>query len=201
VPPADAQKPCDGERGNHQQQPFCPDLSAIMAQTASHGGADRPLLRGICVVVKGDRPNRGHSRGQNRDASRDPDLDRRKPPVAIGTVAEFPRRPDVRVLSETIPLFFIGRNGCRLWIAREAEGRTGGIFLFKRSALRFAERNSAPIGCATMFLADRFELDVENRGNPLAAWLDAALRSVAGLIPAYPPPISIRRKIFNEERR
>jgi hypothetical protein len=167
-----------------------------MAQTATHvGGADRPLLRGICVVVKGDRPNRDQSR-DHCDPSRDPGLDRRKPPAAVGTVAEFPRRPDARTLSEMIPLFFIGRNRRGLWIAREAEARIGGIFLFRRSALRFAKRNSAPIGCATMFLADRFELDVENRGNPLVAWLDALLRGVAGLIPAYPPPIPIRRKIF-----
>jgi hypothetical protein len=42
--------------------------------------------------------------------------------------------------------------------------------------LGFAKTNSAPTGCATMLLAERFELDVENRGNPFVAWLDAALR-------------------------
>jgi hypothetical protein len=118
-----------------------------------------------------------------------------------GTVTEFPRRPDRDVLSETIPLFFIGRNGRGLWIAREAEGRTGGLFLFKQSAVRFAERRSAPIGCATMFLTHRMELDIENHGSPVAAWLDAALRWVVALIPAYPPPIPIaRNRIFGERR-
>jgi hypothetical protein len=168
-----------------------------MVQTATRFDADRPLLPGLCVVVKGDRPNRG----QSRDTSRDPGLDRRQPPLAAGTVAALPRRPDARVLGATIPLFFIGRNGRGLWVAREAEARTGGIFLFRRSALRFAERNSAPVGCATMCLADGFELDVVNRGNPLVAWLDGALRRAARLIPDYPPTIPIERKRVKGERR
>jgi hypothetical protein len=168
-----------------------------MIRQAEHVGADRPLLRGICLVVKSNRP----SYRANRDPSRDPSRDGHKRAAAAGTVAEFPRRPDSGVLSETIPLFFIGRNGCGLWIAREAKGRSGGIFLLRHSAVRFAEKNSAPTGCATMVLADRFELDVENRGNPLAAWLDAALRRAAGLIPAYPPPIPITRNGFKGERR
>ena len=168
-----------------------------MVETGRHLGAHRPLLRGICLVVKGDRPPRAQNRASNQ--GRGPD--RRKRPGATGTVAEFPRRPDPTVLSETIPFFFIGRNKRGLWIVREAEGRTGGIFLLKRSALRFAARASAPIGCATMVLAERFELDVENRGDPLAAWLDKALRYVAELIPAYPPPIPIERRNFKWGRR
>ena len=168
-----------------------------MAETASYGGVDRPVLRGICLVVKGDR----HAGDQDRAAIRHRNLDRRKRPGTSGTVAEFPRRPDCTVLSETIPFFFIGRNGRGLWIVREAEGRTGGIFLFKKSALRFAARASAPIGYATMLLTERFELDVENRGNPLAGWLDHALRATAELIPAYPPPIPIGRKNFKWDHR
>jgi hypothetical protein len=168
-----------------------------MAETTSHLGADRPLLRGICLVVKGDRAAGDQNRGSNRDRS----PDRRKRSGTSGTVAEFPRRPDCTVLSETIPFFFIGRNKRGLWIVREAEGRTGGIFIFKKSALRFAARASAPIGYATMLLAERFELDIENRGNPLAAWLDKALRNLAGLIPAYPPPIPIERRNVKWERR
>jgi hypothetical protein len=180
-----------------------------MTRPAGHIQADRPLLRGICLVVKGNRPSHGAGPGANHGAGpgashgagRDPSRDRRKPAAPAGTIAEFPRRPDSGVLSETIPLFFIGRNGRGLWVAREAAGRTGGIFLFKRSAVRFAQRNSAPTGCATMVLAERFELDVENRGNPLVAWLGAALRGAAGLIPAYPPPIPIGRNKFKGERR
>jgi hypothetical protein len=109
-----------------------------------------------------------------------------------GARTKFPRRPDSGVLSETIPLFFIGRNKRGLWMAREAEGRTGGIFLFRRSAQGFAKRNSAPIGCATMFLAERFELDVENQGNPVVAWLDVALRMTVPVMRTLTPLLITR---------
>ena len=78
-------------------------------------------------------------------------------------VAKFPPRPDPRVLSTSIPLFFIGRNKYGFWVVRAAEGRTGGIFLLKRSALRFAAKNSAPAGCATMFLSEPLRT---RRGKP-----------------------------------
>jgi hypothetical protein len=109
-----------------------------------------------------------------------------------------PRRPNCGVLSESIPLFFIGRNRLGFWVAREAEGRTGGVFLFKRSALRFATRNSAPAGCATMVLNDRLELDVENRGDPVTARLAGIASRVSNLIPKYPPPIPIGRQKFEQ---
>jgi len=113
--------------------------------------------------------------------------------AVTGATAKFPRRPDPRVLSASIPLFFIGRNKHGFWVVRAAEGRTGGIFLLKRSALRFAAKNSVPAGCATMFLSDRFELDVENRGSMLAAGLDAMIRIITA--PAPPPaPVIAGRK-------
>jgi hypothetical protein len=122
--------------------------------------AGRPLLRGICLVVKGSQPPG------------------RRP--ASGTVAaktaEFPRRPSAQTLSESIPLFFVARNENGLWVVREAEGRNGGIFLSKRSAVHFAESRSASIGCATMFPPERLELDVKNQGGAVAAWLDTMLR-------------------------
>ncbi len=118
-----------------------------------------------------------------------------------GTVAKFPRRPDARVLSEAIPLFFIGRNKHGLWVVREAEGRTGGVFLLKRSALGFAKQNSAPAGCAIMFLVESFELDIENQGSRLVMWLEAIRRGWRRLIPEYPPPMQIGRKTFKGERR
>jgi hypothetical protein len=102
---------------------------------------------------------------------------------------KFPRRPDSGVLSESIPLFFIARNRAGLWVAREAEGRAGGIFLFRRSALRFAKRSSGPRGCAIMFFAEHLELDLENRGNQLIGWIGAVLNFLARYIPEYPPPI------------
>ena len=50
-----------------------------------------------------------------------------------------------------------------------------------------------------MIVTERFELDVENRGNPLVALLDAALGSAAGLIPDYPPEIPLGRKNFKND--
>jgi hypothetical protein len=110
------------------------------------------------------------------------------------TVADFSRRPDAGVLSKSIPRYFIGRNRNGLWIAREAEGRRGGVFLSKQSALHFAQRKSAPVGCATMFLAEPIELDTENLGNPLVKWIDAALARLNQFIPAYPPEIPIKAR-------
>jgi hypothetical protein len=140
-------------------------VATMMARRAGRFDAERPLLRGICLVVKGSQQR----------------LDRhyRATPAARGGLAQFPARPNAQTLSESIPLFFIARNGNGLWVAREAEGRTGGVFLFKRSAIRFAENHSAPVGCATMFPSERLELDVDNRGGVLAGWIDAALRMAA----------------------
>ena len=153
-----------------------------MIRQPAHVEARRPPLRGICLVVKENQP-----------------VDRPKPTAPVGMTAKFPHRPDSGVLSESIPLFFIARNRAGLWVTREAQGRTGGIFLFKRSALRFAERSSGPRGCATMFLAEHFELDVENRGNQLIGWIGAVLNVVNRYIPEYPPPIPLLQKKQNGE--
>jgi hypothetical protein len=83
---------------------------------------------------------------------------------------------DPGILSAAIPAFFIGRNKQGFWVARDARGRIGGVFLLANSALSFAKRNSAPTGCATIFPSERFELDLENRGNPLIAPLGSLLR-------------------------
>jgi hypothetical protein len=95
--------------------------------------------------------------------------------------ARLPLRPDPRILSEAIPLFFIGRNKDGFWVARDADGPRGGIFLRKQSTVRFANRSTPPVGCAIMFLSKRFELDVENEGNPLVAQFTAARRLVLQL--------------------
>jgi hypothetical protein len=104
--------------------------------------------------------------------------DRRRQPDAIGATG-FPGRPNSRILSESIPLFFIARNQNGLWVVHEAAGRCCGVFLLRCSALRFARKSSAPAGCATMFLTERFELDAHSHGNALVVWIDAALRMVA----------------------
>jgi hypothetical protein len=87
-------------------------------------------------------------------------------------------RPGAEVLSESIPVFFIGRNRDGFWVARDAEGKFGGLFWRKEGALRFARRHVGPVGCATVFPQDRFELDVENSGNPFVTQTAAAKRLI-----------------------
>jgi hypothetical protein len=98
-------------------------------------------------------------------------------------VIKFPSRPDASVLSATIPLFYIARNGRGLWVAREAEGRSGGLFLSQRGAVHFAKSKSEPAGCATMFFTEPFELDVENQGSRLVADLAATIDVAARRVP------------------
>lgn len=83
---------------------------------------------------------------------------------------------DPGILNAAIPAFFIGRNKEGFWLARDVKGTIGGIFLFASSALAFARRNSWPAGCATIFPSERFELDVENQGNPLIAYFRPLMR-------------------------
>lgn len=85
------------------------------------------------------------------------------------------------ILSDAIPTFFIGRNRTGLWIAREAKGRIGGIFLLKSSALAFARAQSEMARFAMIFPSERFELDLDNEGNPLARHAESLLRISTGL--------------------
>jgi len=97
-------------------------------------------------------------------------------PAGLNATARLLRRPDPSILSEAIPLFLIGQNRDGFWVARSVKGQVGGIFLRKQSALKFADRNALPVGCAKMFLSRRFELDTENKGNLLVARLSATKR-------------------------
>lgn len=107
-------------------------------------------------------------------------MSRRESLAGRSTVINFPKRPDLSVLSQTIPLFYIARNKHGFWVARDAEGQHGGIFLLRRSALRFARDSSAPAGCAMMFLNEALELDLENEGSRnveiVAAGIDVITR-------------------------
>src|ERR1700694_3102842 len=78
---------------------------------------------------------------------------------------------DLGIVSDAIPAFFIGRNKEGFWVARDANGQIGGIFLLKNSAVSFARRISRPAGCATIFPSERFELDLKNQGNPFVTQL------------------------------
>jgi hypothetical protein len=100
------------------------------------------------------------------------------------TTALQPLDPDI--VSESIPAFFIGRNRAGFWVAREARGRSGGIFLFKSSAVDFARARSQGLQCALVYPSETFELDTENRGNPLVAklarWADRAHRRLPDFV-------------------
>jgi hypothetical protein len=78
-------------------------------------------------------------------------------------------RPGPEDLSEAIPVFFIGRNKDGHWVARGADGKSGGLFWRKRAAIRFATKSAWPARCATIFPSENIELDLENQGNPLLA--------------------------------
>ncbi len=93
------------------------------------------------------------------------------------TTAAAPFRPlDPDIVNETIPAFFIGRNRQGFWVARDVNGRIGGIFLFESSAVSFARAKSGAAGCATIYLSEPFELDLENSGNSLAVRLASVIR-------------------------
>ena len=83
---------------------------------------------------------------------------------------------DPAVINASIPAFFIGRDSDGFWLARDAKGENGGTFLLKSSALAFARTVSGRAGCATIFLSERFELDVENHGNQLIEHLKPLMR-------------------------
>ena len=102
---------------------------------------------------------------------------RKQPETADAPTTVAPFRPlDPDVVNETIPAFFIGRNKQGFWVARDVNGRIGGIFLFESSAVSFARTNSGAAGCATVYLSEPFELDLENSGNPLVPQLASLIR-------------------------
>lgn len=92
-------------------------------------------------------------------------------PAASAPIATRFQPLDPGVLSEAIPAFFIGRNSDGFWVARDAKGRIGGLFLLESSALSFVQRKSGPRGCATIFPTERIELDLKNQGNQFATQL------------------------------
>jgi hypothetical protein len=121
--------------------------------------------------ISGRQVPRGSTAATGREGERSGILPTDHPTTLT---AQFqPLDPDV--VSEGIPAFFIGRNKEGFWVARDAKGQIGGIFLLENSALSFARENSRPAGCATIFPSERFELDLENRGNPLIAQLGSLI--------------------------
>jgi hypothetical protein len=93
-------------------------------------------------------------------------------PIDAPATVTAPFQPlDLDIVSAAIPAFFIGRNRDGFWVARDTKGEAGGLFLLETSALAFARRNSRPMGCATIYPLEGFELDLKNKGNPLVAHL------------------------------
>jgi hypothetical protein len=89
------------------------------------------------------------------------------------------RRPHSSALSEAIPAFFVGRNKDGFWVARDADAKIGGIFLFEKSALNFADRHTWPVRCAIIYPSEKFELDIENDGNRLLAYFGRQKHAVS----------------------
>jgi hypothetical protein len=86
------------------------------------------------------------------------------------------RRPDPDVLNASIPVFYVGRNADGLWVARKADASSGGVFLLKCSAMRFARQARPPFAAAIITLTDGVELDIANSGNRYAARFATARR-------------------------
>lgn len=100
------------------------------------------------------------------------------------TASQFPRRPEPSALSEAIPLFYIGRSKNGMWVVREADGRSGGLFLFRQTAVRFARRQAEPAGCAMMFIDEPFELDAVNQDDSYAKPAPSAADKAGGRAPS-----------------
>src|SRR3982074_946910 len=98
------------------------------------------------------------------------------PPGEPATVTAQFQPLDPGIVNEAIPAFFIGRNKEGFWVARDAKGKTGGLFLFRNSALSFARHNTQPTRGATLFPSHRFELDLDNNGNALVPPLGSLRR-------------------------
>ena len=85
-----------------------------------------------------------------------------------GRTVTAPFQPlDPWIVNEAIPAFFIGRNREGFWVARDVNGRIGGIFLLENSALSFARRNSRPPAAARR--------SIRPRGSN-STWKTAAIR-------------------------
>jgi hypothetical protein len=127
--------------------PICPDPSP--RQTPGHPAVANALERERAAMAQAD---------------------------ARATVSTLFVPLDLGIVNETIPAFFIGRNMEGFWVARDVKGQIGGIFLLETSALSFARRNCRRAGCATIHPSERFELDLESKGNPLVVQLASAVR-------------------------
>ena len=124
----------------------------------------------IAVQLMGQNPMRRAPIRSTAAIGRESERSATLPADEPAKVTEF-RPLDDDIVNAVIPAFFIGRNMEGFWVARDTKGQIGGIFLLENSALSFARRHSRPAGCAAIFPSERFELDLENNGNPLVTQL------------------------------
>ena len=87
---------------------------------------------------------------------------------------------DPGCVSDAIPAFFIGRNKDGFWVARDARGRIGGLFLSKSGALSL---RTLAIGQVTPYVAGA---------------LFAAIALALALIPIS--PVFIERRLLSRSR-
>jgi hypothetical protein len=67
------------------------------------------------------------------------------------------------------PLFLIGRNGCGRWVVREQSGRSGGVFIDRNEAIKFAMFECSRSPQSVVMVPGLLELDL---GAPKASGKD-----------------------------
>jgi hypothetical protein len=146
-------------------------MTFMIRQLQSFNAAHNRVTDHFCLALAGAERGMAHGRAAVAGSK---------------AAAALPRRPDDTVLNQEIPLFYIGRNRAGLWVVRSADGGTGGLFLFKSAAARFAREESEPGGCALMYLTEPLELD----GGV------GAMRPGAAASAAAAPATALRSRLF-----
>ena len=73
----------------------------------------------------------------------------------------------MRTKTQVTPLFLIGKNSRGNWVAQKKHGLTGGLFVNRAAALKFALFENGNRPEAVIAVPGTFELDMS--GNALAA--------------------------------
>jgi hypothetical protein len=142
-----------------------------MDTNATNGDANSEPASAMSAMSYSEELLRMAARQKLSSATLAPDVS----PKFQHAVTSF-QRPGPEVLSRVIPVVFIGRNRDGIWVARDAEGKFGGLFWRKGTALRFAKASAGPAGCAAVFPQTRFELDIKNSGTPFLGGLGTVKR-------------------------
>ncbi|WP_088343593.1 MULTISPECIES: hypothetical protein [Rhodomicrobium] len=68
--------------------------------------------------------------------------------------------------SEETPLYLIGKNGCGRWVVLEEKGQSGGIFVERSQAIKFAMYEGDHGPRAVVMVPGRLELDLHRHLKP-----------------------------------